>query len=144
MKYLDLDKEVCKKYQFESLKSLIEEKGIAFFREAENETLHSLDLENSVLATGGGTPCYYNNMDWLKKNGTVIFLNMSEEKLFERLSKTNLSERPLLKNLDARGLKNFIHEKLQERMKFYSKAEIIFDTDKNSVNDLVALLCKSA
>lgn len=143
VKFIDLDEEVYMQNGYQNLKTLVGEKGFDFFRETESKTLRSLNTKNCVIATGGGTPCYLDNMEWMKKNGTVVFLKVSEEILFERLCKTDLSVRPLLKNLDADGLKNFIHGKLQERLPVYEQAAIIFDAEKNSVEDLVSLLCKS-
>ena len=137
LKFIDLDVALCIKYQVSSVKSLIESKGMEFFREAENETLKSLTLGDVVVATGGGTPCYFGSMDWMKGKGVVIFLNADEGVIYSRLKTTELHERPLLKNLDDRGLKEFIHTKLEERLPYYNRAHIIFDPVNEKMDSLL-------
>jgi shikimate kinase len=136
---LDLDDEILLHTNTPNLKSLIEEKEIKFFREAESKVLKSLLLSNTVISTGGGTACYYDNITWMKKNGIVVFLKVDEGVLFSRLKNTDLEERPLLKNLNEDGLRSFITEKLEERIPFYSQAHIVFDP----VNDKIENLIKS-
>ncbi len=119
---------------------MVEEKGIAFFRQAESETLKKLDLQNAVISTGGGIPCYLDNMDWMKEHGTVVFLYVDEKSLFNRLKTTNLHDRPLLRGLDDDGLRKFIHQKLQERMPFYSQADVVFKPVQSDMNDFLAML----
>jgi len=142
IQFQDLDDAVCAKYKAKSIKDLIEVKGFEFFRIAENETLKSLSAENKVIATGGGTPCYLDALEWMKGNGTVVFLNVPEGVIFSRLKTTELHERPLLKNLDDEGLKNFIHEKLAERLPFYNQARIHFDPVHQPIEELIELIGK--
>lgn len=139
-KFIDLDVAVSIKYQVSSIKILIEEKGLDFFREAENETLKSLPLDKVVVSTGGGTPCYFNSIDWMKRRGTVVFLNPDEGVIHSRLKTTELSERPLLKNLDDEGLKDFIRTKLEERLPFYRQAHITFDPVNEKMGSLIEKL----
>lgn len=133
----DLDKEILVQTNTPSLKSLIEEKEIKFFRVAESKVLKSLSLGNRVIATGGGTPCYFDNMEWMMKHGMIVFLKVEEGVLFSRLKNTDLEERPLLKDLDEAGLRNFIHDKLEERMPFYSQAHVAFDPVNEKIETLV-------
>jgi len=135
-KFIDLDVAVCIKYQVSSIKILIDERGMDFFREAENETLKLLPLDKVVISTGGGTPCYFDSMEWMKRRGAVVFLNLDEAALYSRLKTTALHERPLLKDLDDDGLRNFIHAKLKERLPYYNQAHIIF----NPINEKIDLL----
>ena len=135
-KFIDLDVAVCIKYKVATIKILIEERGIDFFREAENETLKSLPIDNVVISTGGGTPCYFDSMKWMKGRGAVEFLNVDKGVIYSRLKTTELHERPLLKDLDDVGLNSFIHTKLQERLPYYNQAHIIF----NPVNEKMELL----
>lgn len=139
---VDLDTEIMLHTDTPSLKTLIEEKEIKFFRVAESKVLKSLVLSNRVISTGGGTPCFFDNMEWMKKNGTVVFLNVDEGVLFSRLKNTDLDERPLLQDLDEVGLRNFIHEKLEERMPFYSQAHLVFDPVNEKIEDLVSRIQK--
>lgn len=138
--FVDLDKSVAQRFNTADVKQLIEEKGFDFFRTIESETLKKLPLSNQLISTGGGTPCYFDNMQWMKQHGTVVFLQVDEGVLFSRLKTTDTSERPLIKGLDDDGLKNFIHTKLAERLPYYTQAHIIFNSVTGSIDDLVKLL----
>ncbi len=94
----------------QKIATIFEENGENFFREIEKNTLQKCN-ENTVIATGGGTACFFDNMQWMKENGLVIYLNNSTEVLLERLNKTDLAERPLLKNLSKESLQLFVKEK---------------------------------
>lgn len=135
--FTDIDVAVCKRNNVPAVKTLIEQKGFEYFREAENETLKSINLQKPiVVATGGGTPCYFDNMHYMKQNGIVVYMDMDEKTIFNRLKQTNLAERPLLSNLDDDSLRKFISEKLQERLPFYQQAQITFNTLHGNLDDL--------
>jgi shikimate kinase len=144
LKFVDLDELVAKSNATSDVQQLIEEKGMDFFRRSESEVLKSLKPEDSVISTGGGTPCFYDNMDWMKRSGVVVFLNVDELHIFSRLSSTDFEKRPLLKGLDKDGLKNFIHLKLVERLPFYNQAHIIFDPVNEKVETLTDKIAESA
>jgi len=135
--FIDIDVAVCKRSNVPTVKTLIEQKGFEYFREAENDTLKSINLQKPiVVATGGGTPCYFDNMQYMKQNGIVVYMDMDEKTIFNRLKQTNLAERPLLSNLDDDSLRKFIAEKLQERLPFYQQAHITFNTLHGNLDDL--------
>ena len=138
--FIDIDELVAARYRISGIKELIETKGMDFFRQAESDVLKSLSAEHAVVSTGGGTPCYFDNLDWMKRRGVVVFLKVDEGVIFSRLKTTNLEERPLLKDLDDEGLKLFIHEKLEERLSYYNRADIIFDPIHEKANELVVKL----
>ena len=92
------------------------------------------------MATGGGTPCFFDNLEWMKSKGTVVFLNVDEGVLYSRLANSDMEERPLMKDLDEQGLKNFIHDKLQERLPFYKLANLTFDPVNQPLEELVTQL----
>ena len=142
MKFVDLDEVICIRTEFASIKNLIEEKGFDVFRQEESETLKSLLTEGKVVSTGGGTPCYFDNLEWMKSKGKVVFLQVDEGVLFSRLMNTDMEERPMLKNLDEVGLKDFIHDKLEERLPFYKQAHLVFDPVNNTIVYLIAQLKK--
>lgn len=139
-RFVDLDAVVVAENQSTGVAQLIDVKGIDYFRRAENEVLKKLDLQNAVVSTGGGTPCYFDSLEWMKAHGTVVYLDVDEKSLFNRLQTTNLHERPLLRNLDEVGLKTFIHEKLQERLPYYRQAHISFNPVNQKLEELVGLL----
>jgi shikimate kinase len=86
-KFIDLDEAVRVEHGAESVAALIKDKGFDFFRQAEGEMLKSLSLENVVVSTGGGTPCYFDNLEWMKGSGVVVFLDVDEGMLYSRLVK---------------------------------------------------------
>ena len=97
--------------------------GEEAFRQLENETLKSFDYpETCVVATGGGLPCYFDNMEWMNKNGMTVYLEMSPQQLVSRLH--NREKRPLLKGMNDDELLAFIVGKLQERNVFYRQSKL--------------------
>jgi shikimate kinase len=134
--FIDLDAAI-EKAEGMYIRDIINEKSEAYFREVETHTLKLLELSDKVISTGGGTPYYFDNMDWMKTNGTVIYIELDEAALFSRLKTTNLEHRPLLKGLDDEGLKAFIHNKLAERESYYNQANIKFNPIRESVEDLI-------
>lgn len=136
LQFVDLDEQICSTFHTSRLSSLIEEKGIDFFREAESKVLKNLNVSGKLIATGGGTPCYFDNMDWMKSRGTVVYIALDEKTLFHRLQQTDLNERPLLKGLDDEGMKNFINRTLAERKQFYNQAHLILNPLVTDVNEM--------
>ncbi len=102
---------------------------------------HSLPfIRNSFLSCGGGTPCFFNNVEFMKKKGTVsLVLNTSIEVLKERLLKERLS-RPLLRNISAPELRAYIIRKLSERRLYYEQADIMVHEENIVLDSLVELL----
>jgi shikimate kinase len=76
-----------------------------------------------IVSTGGGTPCFHGNMDWMNANGVTVWLNLPIDILVERLSKEK-SKRPLIAALNDVDLYQFIEKKLVERDPYYSKSTI--------------------
>jgi shikimate kinase len=98
--------------------------GEESFRKLEKQTLQEYAYpEDCVVSCGGGSPCYFDNMDWMNENGLTIYLEMPVSALAGRLEKGK-HKRPLLKDLDQIGLLQFIEGKLAERLPFYSKAKL--------------------
>lgn len=98
--------------------------GEKAFRELESKTLKTFDYpKNCVVATGGGTPCFFDNIDWMNENGLSIYIEMTPLALAKRLEK-GLDKRPLLRNLTEEGIIHFIEDKLSERNPFYYKAKL--------------------
>ena len=118
-KYLDLDEEIELKSK-KSVSEIFEIDGEESFRVLEKETLDEIiqKEEKFILATGGGTPSYDDNMKKMNKNGITIFLNTSPEILIERISRKN--KRPLFNSTNIRKKLNKI---LNERIKFYKQSK---------------------
>ena len=94
------------------------------FREEETKILHQTQyMNNTVIALGGGTPCYKDNMQWILSNGVVVYIRMSDMALYSRLV-NGKKERPLL-CLPGQDLKNTIKGLLLQREEIYCKAHIV-------------------
>ena len=136
--YYDLD-DVIASREKKSVSQIFAESGEEAFRVKEREVLESLIDENKtmVLSCGGGTPCFFNNIETMKKYGIVVWLNTHVEVLLMRL-KNEKATRPLIKNVPDSDLRSFIVRKLNERRMYYEQADVIVDNeDSISVNEFI-------
>lgn len=126
--FYDLDHEIEKKAGM-TIREIFEKHGEGFFREKEKETLLQFaDKNDFILSTGGGTPCFFDNMQWMNANGITIYLNTPVPVLAERLSKEK-SHRPLIQHLTDKELISFIENNINKRNKFYTQSNVILDTE---------------
>lgn len=117
-------------------------KGEDFFRETESTLLQTLELKAStVISTGGGTPCFGNNMDFMLGSGMTIYLRMTPGQLKARLLRSS-NERPLIRNIGIEELEGFIEKKLEEREKCYLRAEITFNRFNGDFNEFFGVVEK--
>ncbi len=122
--FIDLDSYI-EKTTNKTITEIFENKGEKTFRIVEKESLMEVcKKDNLVIATGGGTPCFFDNMQKILDSGKAIYLKMEIEDLLERLE-TEKSQRPLIENKSAKELENFIRNKLSEREYFYKKSNYI-------------------
>ena len=121
--FLDTDLLIEEKIQ-QNLKDFMLESGEISFRLLEREVLKEVidSQQKSVVATGGGLPCFEENTKLLLENGILVFIDTPEEVLFNRL--LNDDSRPLIENLNETELKKYISVKLAERRPFYEQANI--------------------
>lgn len=106
-----------------SIPELFAEQGEAGFRKIEQEfLLRLIDLPASVVATGGGTPCFFDNMEQMNRFGRTIYLRIPEDILAQRLSK-EMQRRPMLAGLSSEDLPGFIKGLLEKRAPFYEMAQ---------------------
>jgi len=118
LQFIDLDRQIEEKYG-RDIPAIFEVEGEKHFRELERQQLSEcLEKDDYVLATGGGTPCFYDNMERLNASGTTIYLKLSTDALCDRLS-SETEGRPLLQGRRGQELWNYIHETLQEREPYY-------------------------
>lgn len=108
------------------------------FRRIEQMTLHDQKSFPGIVSTGGGTPCFFDNMDWMLKHGTVLYLHHTAGSLYDRLSKSKIEKRPALKGLSGEELRQLIEHRLSERAPYYDRAHIIIDQINTSIEKLVA------
>lgn len=122
--FMDMDA-VLEAKEGMSIQEVFLRKGENYFRKLEAASLRELDrLSNVIIATGGGMPCYFDNIKWMNEHGITIFLDVTVEELAARL-RCESDKRPLLKGTLPRELRVFIENKLEERIEFYNQAQFI-------------------
>lgn len=115
IQFVDLDQDIEKSAK-QSISEIFAEKGEAHFRQLEKLHLEKVleELDEFVMATGGGTPCFFNNLETMKKAGTTVFINTPVDQIQKRLEKD--TTRPLMKSTT-------LQELLSERKEWYSQAD---------------------
>jgi len=112
-----------------TIAEIFEEDGEEYFRKQESKILKWFKEKKSfVLGTGGGTPCFHDNMDWMNKNGITIFIDPPIHQLVERLVPEK-SHRPLISNLSDEALFEFLTQKRLDRLAYYKLAKITLTGD---------------
>jgi len=125
-----------------SISQIFAEGGETLFRQLERNYLQATyDFENTVVATGGGAPCFFDNVDWMNTHGLTIYLKTPVSILVDRL-KSETNHRPLLAGKTDMELSDFIKTKLAERSPFYQQAQYIFKykTGKENAEGLLTML----
>ena len=135
-KIFDLDTEISKQNN-RSITEIFKEKGEIFFRKTEKEVLEKIlsTEKNIILSLGGGTPCYYNNIDSINEKTISVFLRTNVKTLAQRLS-SEKDKRPLIQNISNEDLPEFIAKHLFERNPFYNQAKITINTDNLSAREI--------
>ena len=127
--FVDLDWYIEERYH-KTVRQIFEERGEDGFRELEKRMLHETgEFEDVVISVGGGTPCFFDNMNYMNLVGETVFLDVDVKVLFRRL-KVAKQQRPLLVNKTDEELMTFIVEALQKRLPFYSKAKYVFNGER--------------
>jgi shikimate kinase len=139
-------------YGFTDLDTLIEQQadmsvteifsrhGERWFRERERETLHqTVKLDDYVIACGGGTPCFFDNMEFMKKEGITCYLEVEASQLASRLRSSG-TKRPLIKDIAESGLIPWIENRLEERRGFYERAAITVNGFSIDYRELICRL----
>ena len=105
------------------------ERGEEGFRKIEHNLLHEVaEFEDVIISCGGGTPCFYDNMDYLNAQGDTVYLKASPEVLYGHL-KIGKTERPLLKNITPEEMQEYIREQLDKREQYYLQATHVLDVN---------------
>ena len=128
MMFYDLDWYIESRMR-KSVSQIFAERGEEGFRKIEYNMLHEVaEFEDVIISCGGGTPCFFDNMDYLNQQGDVIYLKATPETLYKHLLMAKI-ERPLLKGKSAEELIAYITEHLKERSPFYEKARHVLDVN---------------
>ncbi len=129
LQFIDVDLFIENRYR-RSVGQLFEDKGETGFREIERRALEEISgFENVVVSTGGGAPCFFDNMKMMNEFGLTVYLKVSESELAGRLVHAK-HNRPLIKNKDRAELKVFIAQSLEKREPFYRQAKLVFDAEQ--------------
>ena len=121
--FIDLDWYIEERFH-KSIRELFTERGEASFRELERNMLHEVgEFEDVVVSTGGGTPCFFDNMEYMNGCGQTVFLDVHPDILFRRL-RVAKQQRPILQGKTDEDLRTFIVEALDKREPFYSQSYI--------------------
>ncbi len=107
------------------------------YRKLESEVLKSTaDLENVVISTGGGTACYFDNMDWMNQHGLTVFLRISQKAVIDRLLHAK-RKRPLAEGKTESELTEFVNRHYTERLPFYEQAKITVKAEDLDLENLI-------
>ena len=124
--WLDLD-QLFETFYHTSIPIFFKRYGEEAFRKLEQKLLHSTaDNDNTVVSTGGGTPCYGDNMDFILAHGTAVYLQMPVDALVERALRSR-NPRPLMHGLPEPEMRALIERQLKEREPIYLRAPLIVD-----------------
>ncbi len=127
-KFIDMD-ELIEKQELMTVQEIFKYKGEDYFRQVESKVLKEIPVDQKlVIATGGGVPCFFDNIDYIKANGTSIFLNVQPEDLLKRIQKSDINHRPLInRNTSEESLLKNLQERCAYRLPFYQQADIQID-----------------
>ncbi len=124
--FIDLDWYIEERFH-KSIPQLFAERGEDGFRTVERNMLHEAgEFEDVVISTGGGTPCFFDNMEYMNAQGATVFLDVPVDVLFRRLQGAT-RQRPILQGKTDEELRTFIAEALAGRMPHYARAQYRFD-----------------
>jgi len=130
IEFIDLDA-ALEKSEGKTVQEIFAEKMETYFRALEAKTLKALceEQKDFVMATGGGTPSFFDNMAQMNRSGKTVFLDVPTSEICARLQQTNLSARPLFSNLDPEQLKTKIDLLRSQRIDFYKQAHIVISNE---------------
>lgn len=125
LQFIDLDHFIECRYH-STISQLFAERGEEAFRQIERNILHEVtEFEEVVIATGGGTPCFYDNMEHMISKGITVFLDASVDVIHTRLTIARI-QRPLVKGKSAEELRQYIIGMLEQRKPYYTRAQYTF------------------
>ena len=135
LNHIDTDKVFESKYNI-TISSFFEKYGENLFRELEHKILlETIEDDNCIISTGGGLPCFHNNMDIIKENGISIYLNMSPISIIHRINNSK-KKRPLLQNKSPEELQEYIENLLREREVFYNQANLKIKGEDPNIKEI--------
>mgnify|MGYP000910750086 FL=1 len=141
--FYDLDWYIEERFR-KRVPQIFAEEGEEAFRKKERNMLHEVaEFENVVVSCGGGTPCFFDNIDYMNQAAEVIYLKASPETILSHL-KISKGKRPLLEGMSPDELQTFVTDQIQKREDFYLRARHVVDVDgldsAENINRLVELI----
>ena len=135
--FFDLDAQV-EEQSGKTISEIFAAEGEEQFRLKEKNVLHIIteSHESFVMACGGGSPCFFNNIEYMHQSGTTVWINTPLEILFERLVKEK-DKRPLIKELSDEQLESFIRKKFADRKIYYEQADVKLDEEPVQIEKLI-------
>ena len=134
--FIDMDSYISNRY-CKTIADIFRDEGEDGFRNKERDCLLEISqIEDVVVATGGGAPCFFDNIDIMNHTGTTIFLDISPVELARRLRSSH-TVRPLIHEKKGDELIDHINSMLRKRLPFYRKASHIFSEEKISVDEII-------
>ncbi|MEM9671612.1 MAG: shikimate kinase [Bacteroidota bacterium] len=125
IQFVDLD-EVIEAEEKQPIREIFAQKGEDYFRDLERKSLRKvISLESDfVLATGGGVPCFFDNMSQMNQAGTTVFVDTSVSVIVDRMKQEGVAVRPLLHELDSENFTEAFYQKFAHRIPHYQQAHI--------------------
>jgi len=124
--FFDLDN-IIETQTGKTIIAIFAEDGEEVFRDIETKTLRSYSFpENAIVSLGGGTPCFHDNLAWLKKHGTTVYIKANIDVVAEHL-KGDVNQRPVLTKREEKDFKKALAQLLIEREQFYSLADLVWE-----------------
>ena len=137
--FIDLDNFIEKKHQ-QSIAQIFTEKGEAYFREIEKQALdNTFVLSKTVISLGGGTPCFFENLNRINQHGISIYFKANADILSSRLTK-NKGKRPLIEKKTHDEIKEYVDKLLGIRDVFYKQAQLTCDATNINIQTLAKAL----
>ncbi len=126
--FYDLDWYIEERFH-QRITDIFADKGEEGFRDIEHRLLHeAAEFEDIILSCGGGTPCFYDNMEYMNRTGTTIYLKASPETIIAHYHLSHVV-RPLLEGKSEEELKSFITQQMEQREPYYKQAQYTFDVN---------------
>jgi shikimate kinase len=137
IRFFDLDEQVVEQAG-KPITEIFAVDGEEQFRMMEKDILHIIteSHDSFVMACGGGSPCYFNNIEYMNQAGTSVWINTPLNTIFSRLI-AEKDKRPLIKSLPDDQLKNFISKKFADRKIYYEQADVVVDDEPLQIEQLI-------
>jgi shikimate kinase len=145
MSFVDLDGEI-QASEGMTIREIFEKRTEDYFRMVESAQVKGWCFANYdfVMATGGGTPCFYDNMTAMNAAGTTVFLDVPPSEIADRMARAALSERPLLAKTEPGELKAQLTSMRLKRIPFYSQSQLVFSGESISATEIAEEIRKGS